>query len=882
MSIDLNTIRDTELLYEIALSIGNSLHMDIMMRQCVGTLLRVLNANGCVVLSHEPHPAAPQTDQAGHASERLDWNTVISLPRRFVHEPEIINLIEQLRLPQQSSQLPEWRRSLPISLNTGSNFRYVLGLPGFGLLLLQKHTMPLSHELLLSLNNLLEKLASAALACRYEQALQHQINAAQTANIAKNQFLANISHEIRTPLNAIIGLSELQLNADLPPPIQQRNQHIHHAGELLLDIVDDLLELSNIEAGHLSATVAATPFNLDALLNQLATLFTAPSRQKNLELLVRRQPEIPEWYIIDLRRLKKVLTKLLANAIKFTEQGRVELHIGARQFTPDHARLVFTVSDTGIGMTPEQQRDLFQAFSQGDTSTTRRHGGAGLGLVISQRLVQLMGGEGIRLHSQAGRGSEFEFELQLPLAAPPAPSNAPDTSADPWPASAACFGGQQVLVVEDQRINQYVIQSQLEQIGLQVSLANHGAEGIEQLKHSPFDLVLMDIQMPVMDGYQATREIRQFNTEIPIIALTAADLVEDRHKALAAGMNDHLGKPFTGRQLFECLRPWLSTSATRIKADDPQPTALISAAQPPLEHKPTLMIVDDMAANIKMLANLLKADYHIQAAKTGHKALEMAQSHTPPDLILLDVKMPDMDGYEVCNRLKNHAATSRIPVIFVTAMDEVRDQTHGLSLGAVDYITKPFHAEIVRARVKTHMTLKHQNDQLETLSHIDGLTQVANRRCFDQALRHEIKRHSRNGRPLGLIILDIDFFKPFNDHYGHGKGDECLVQVATTLQAVIKRPSDLFARYGGEEFVALLPDTTQQGVLQIAEAMRQAVINLNFPHAYSQVADHVTISIGCVSQTVATTTTPEDVLNTADSALYAAKRQGRNQVAQAS
>lgn len=293
----------------------------------------------------------------------------------------------------------------------------------------------------------------------------------------------------------------------------------------------------------------------------------------------------------------------------------------------------------------------------------------------------------------------------------------------------------------------------------------------------------------------------------------------------------------------------------------------------------TLLLVDDEATSINLLADLLEDKYGVMVANNGEKALALLkEGQIPkPDLILLDIKMPGIDGYEVCRCLKSDPATSEIPIIFVTAQDSDRDEEFGLNLGAVDYITKPFNPAIVKARVRTQLRLKRKTDLLEKLSNLDGLTQVANRRCFDENLELQVARHRRNQQPLGLVMLDIDYFKPFNDHYGHGRGDDCLIEVAAALQKTVRRPGDLLARYGGEEFAALLPETDAAGVTKVAEALRAAVEALNYPHAYSEVTDHVTISVGCISQLVAEET-PESLLNQADMALYEAKNQGRNRV----
>lgn len=295
-------------------------------------------------------------------------------------------------------------------------------------------------------------------------------------------------------------------------------------------------------------------------------------------------------------------------------------------------------------------------------------------------------------------------------------------------------------------------------------------------------------------------------------------------------------------------------------------------------QKPVVLIVDDQKTVIQALAHLLREDYHILVAVGGAKALELASGDIPPDLILLDVMMPEMDGYEVCRRLKNDSKTKGIPVIFVTAMGSGENEAKGLDLGAVDYIPKPFNNAVVKARVRTHVQLKIRTDMLEKLALVDGLTGIANRRSFDQALEQEWKRAARSGREISVIMLDIDHFKAYNDNYGHGAGDECLQRVAKAMRSAVHRPSDLIARYGGEEFVALLPETDFQGAAGMAEALRLAVANLVLPHAYSPIADHVTVSVGHVTRQAVPDQSPQDVLKAADQALYKAKESGRNRV----
>ncbi len=299
---------------------------------------------------------------------------------------------------------------------------------------------------------------------------------------------------------------------------------------------------------------------------------------------------------------------------------------------------------------------------------------------------------------------------------------------------------------------------------------------------------------------------------------------------------------------------------------------------PTQNTKARILVVDDQPTNARMLAHGLTGEYTVQIATGGAKALEIAHGDTPPDLILLDIMMPEIDGYTTCRSLKSDPKTSRIPIIFVSALDEEREEERGLNLGAVDYITKPFNLPIVRARVRNHINLKRQADLLEAMSHIDPLTHVANRRHFDEKLSSEALRLSRSRKNLGLLMIDIDFFKQFNDHYGHGLGDECLFGVAQALERTLQRPADLLARYGGEEFVAVLPETDEHGVMEIARRMLQAIESLAITHAYSQAADHVTVSIGAVCAKVDSRQKALILLQRADEALYKAKATGRNRV----
>ena len=300
----------------------------------------------------------------------------------------------------------------------------------------------------------------------------------------------------------------------------------------------------------------------------------------------------------------------------------------------------------------------------------------------------------------------------------------------------------------------------------------------------------------------------------------------------------------------------------------------------PHEHSnQTILIVDDEPINIKALQLVLGEEHNLVFATTGEMALQMAVEEPQPDLILMDIVMPGLDGFEVCRRLKSDERTHNIPVVFLTARWETSEEAKGLELGAVDYIRKPFSPPIIKARIRNHLELKKTRDLLENLSTLDGLTNIPNRRRFDEIFIHEWTRAVRNKAPLSLLFIDIDHFKNYNDYYGHLAGDDCLKAVARVLQSSLGRAADFLARFGGEEFIILLPDTKENGCRHLAESIRSAVENLDIEHRGSPVADHLTVSIGAVTCVDVTACDRELLLEHADRLLYQAKHEGRNRVA---
>ncbi len=671
----------------------------------------------------------------------------------------------------------------------------------------------------------------------------------ESASRHKSRFIANMSHELRTPLNSIIGFSEVLADrtfGELGENQERYVRNIYSSGRHLLELVNNVLDMAKIEAGKYEMSFET--FRAEDVLAEIFTIMRPMAEKKAIDLSLRIADDV-DTLTADVVKLKQVFYNLISNAIKFTpEGGKVRVAVDREEGRGDSEPRVFarfSVSDTGVGIGPEDIGRIFDEFEQADTTFSRQYGGAGLGLALTKKLVELHGGK-VTVESRLGEGSTFT--VFVPLIARMEKKQEEEIEAVdlnfPWMSEKAPL----ILVVEDDPASAELLTIHLTQAGYKVAHAFDGEEAIQKATAMKPFAILLDIMLPKKDGWEVLQSFKsnEVTAGIPVLIHS---IIDNKDLAFALGATDYLLKPLDKDSLLEKLHG-LSILKGRT-------------------HPITILMIDSADGIESLKASLDPREFLVYSAKEGKRGLELATA-LRPDVILLDFELPDMLGFDVVKELKENSSTRNIPIFILTEKDLSVEDRMSL-MGKIERIVK-----------------KHKFDVKELIDHIteieilypkraglvDELTGIFNHRYFHLRLAQEVERGTRYKQPLNLLILDTDFFGQYIRNNGEQNGNLVLKKISELLTKNI-RGSDVVVRYGGDAFAVILPNTVLSAALSLGNRFSAIIRNYPFPHEETQPKGRLTVSVGLA---FLDGQTPEDLIMCCEKALAAAIRKGGDRV----